>query len=220
MNYNFIAIEGNIGVGKTTLAKKIAGQYNAKLILEQFDDNPFLPKFYADPDKYSFPLELSFLAERYQQLKDDLTEQDLFKSFTISDYIFYKSLIFAKTNLKKDEFALFSKLFNIINSMLPKPDLFVYLYLHTTRLMENIRLRGREYEQNIKPEYLDKIHAGYLEYIKQQNNMRILIIDINDLDFDNEDQYFNSITEIINKDHKIGINWERITTKQDELLRL
>ena len=106
MDYNFISIEGNIGVGKTSLATRIADQYNAKLILEQFEDNPFLPKFYKDPDKYAFPLELSFLASRYQQLKDELPSQDLFRTFTISDYFINKSLIFASRTIKEDELIL------------------------------------------------------------------------------------------------------------------
>ena len=206
MKYNFIVIEGNIGAGKTTLATRIAKQYNAKLILEQFADNPFLPKFYENPSKYAFPLELSFLAERYQQLKDELSKQDLFKSFTISDYLFNKSLIFAKATLQQDEFALFSKLFDIINSMLPKPDLLVYLYLGIDRLKDNINLRGREYEQNIDKEYLEKIQMGYSDFIKQQSDMRILIIDINDADFINDKENYESIIEAINRDYEVGVN--------------
>jgi len=206
MKYNFIVIEGNIGAGKTTLATRIAGQYNAKLILEQFADNPFLPRFYENPSKYAFPLELSFLAERYQQLKDELSKQDLFKSFTISDYLFNKSLIFAKANLQQDEFALFSKLFDIINSLLPKPDLLVYLYLDIGRLKDNIKLRGREYEQRIEKEYLEKIQAGYFDFIKQQSDMKILIIDINDVDFINDKECYESITDAINRDYEVGIN--------------
>ena len=215
--YNFIVIEGNIGAGKTTLATRIAGQYNAKLILEQFADNPFLPKFYENPSKYAFPLELSFLAERYQQLKDELSKQDLFKSFTISDYLFTKSLIFAKANLQQDEFALFSKLFDIINSLLPKPDLLVYLYLDIDRLKDNIKSRGREYEQSIKKEYLMKIQTGYLDFIKQQNDMRILIIDINDVDFINDKGYYESIIDAINRDYEVGINRVILDTKRASL---
>ena len=206
MKYNFIVIEGNIGAGKTTLATRIADQYNAKLILEQFADNPFLPKFYNEPSKYAFPLELSFLAERYQQLKDELSKQDLFKSFTISDYLFSKSLIFAKATLQQDEFALFSKLFDIINSLLPKPDLLVYLYLGIDRLKDNIKSRGREYEQSIEKEYLEKIQMGYSDFIKQQSDMRILIIDINNADFINNRESYESIIEAINRDYEVGIS--------------
>ena len=206
MKYNFIVIEGNIGAGKTTLATKIAGQYNAKLILEQFADNPFLPRFYEDATKYAFPLELSFLAERYRQLSDDLSKQDLFKSFTISDYLFNKSLIFAKANLQQDEFSLFSKLFDIINALLPKPDLLVYLHLDIDTLKNNIKLRGREYEKSIEKDYLDKIQTGYSDFIKKQKDMRILIIDINNVDFINDNKSYNSIIEAINKNYDVGIN--------------
>ncbi|MFH1319291.1 MAG: deoxynucleoside kinase [Bacteroidota bacterium] len=225
MNYfqgkhNFIVIEGNIGAGKTTLATRIAKQYNAKLILEQFADNPFLPKFYEDPLRYSFPLELSFLAERYQQLKEELAKQDLFRSFTISDYLFNKSLIFAKTNLLQDEFALFLKLFNIIISLLPKPDLLVYLYLDIDRLKTNIQSRGRDYEQNIKKEYLNNIQSGYLEFIRQQKDMRILIIDINGVDFVNDNKSYESIIEVMNRDYEVGINRAIISSSGEKELTL
>ena len=165
MKYNYIAIEGNIGAGKTSLATRISEQFNAKLILEQFADNPFLPKFYKNPEHYAFPLELSFLASRYHQLKDELSKQDLFKSFTISDYFINKTLIFAKKTLQPDEFALFTKLFYIINTTLPKPDLLVYLYLNIDNLKKNIINRGRAYEQDIEKEYLVKIQEGYLDFI-------------------------------------------------------
>ena len=181
MRYNYIAIEGNIGAGKTSLATMISEQFNGKLILEQFEDNSFLPKFYKEPDKYAFPLEMSFLAERYQQLKDQLTKQDLFRTFTISDYLFIKSLIFAKNNLQADEFALFSTMFTIIDEFLPKPDLLVYLYLDVSLLQRNIRNRGRSYEQDIQDTYLENIQNGYFEYIRKMNNMRVLIIDSNSL---------------------------------------
>lgn len=218
--YNFIVIEGNIGAGKTTLATRIAEQYNAKLILEQFADNPFLPKFYEDPSRYSFPLELSFLAERYQQLKEELAKQDLFRSFTISDYLFNKSLIFAKTNLLQDEFALFSKLFNIINSLLPKPDLLVYLYLDVDSLKANIQSRGRDYEQNIGKEYLNNIQSGYLEFIRQQEDMRILIIDVNNVDFVNDNKSYESIIEVMNRDYEVGVNRAIISTSGEKELIL
>lgn len=205
--YNYIAIEGNIGAGKTTLAKKIAKEFNAKLVLEQFDDNPFLPKFYKDPDKNSFPLELSFLAERYQQLKDEVANQDLFKAFTIADYIFDKCYIFAKNNLSSDELTLYSKLFTIINPLIPKPDLLVYLYLPVEKSKKNIALRGRSYEQDISYEYLDCIQNGYFEYLKQmQHQQRILIIDINNVDFVNDRPTYLSVLDAVNKEYSYGIN--------------
>jgi len=208
MKYNYLVIEGNIGSGKTSLSTRISEQFNAKLILEQFADNPFLPKFYNDPDKYAFPLELSFLAERYRQLKEDLSKQDLFKDFTVADYFFNKTLIFAKTNLQTDEFNLFAKVFNIINDSLPKPDLFVYLYVEIDKLIENIQKRGRNYEKKIQKEYLQNIQNGYLDYIKNnQHKLRILIIDTNNIDFVNNYNDYCKITEtIFEKDYEVGIN--------------
>jgi deoxyadenosine/deoxycytidine kinase len=203
--YNFIAIEGNIGAGKTTLSKKIAADFNARLILEQFAENPFLPKFYAEPEKHAFPLELSFLAERYQQLKNELGNQDLFKPGIISDYFFLKSLIFAKANLGDDEFGLYSKLFHIINDSLPKPDLFVYLYHDVGRLQENIKKRGRSYEQNISDEYLMKIQNAYFDFIKQLNDLRILVVDVNKIDFANDEEHYNQLLGIINQPYNLGI---------------
>ena len=206
MRYNYIAIEGNIGAGKTCLSSMIAEEYNGKLILEQFEDNSFLPKFYKEPEKYAFPLEMSFLAERYQQLKEQLTSQDLFKTFTISDYLFNKSLIFARNNLQADEYALFSTMFTIINEYLPKPDLLVYLYLEIPRLQQNIRKRGRNYEQQIKDSYLENIQKGYFDHIKKLNDLRILIIDTNNIDFVNKKEDYAAILSLIDKDYSKGIH--------------
>ena len=206
MKYNFIAIEGNIGAGKTSLATLIANEFNAKLILEQFEDNSFLPKFYKEPDKYAFPLEMSFLASRFQQLKDKLGPQDLFKSFTISDYYIVKSLIFAQKTLAEDEYKLYTRFFNIILQQLPRPDLFVYLHVETPKLQENIKIRGRSYEQNIKNEYLDKIQDGYFEFIKQQSNLPILIIDTNNIDFVHDKKDYNNIVSIVTKEYLPGVH--------------
>ena len=207
MQYNFIAIEGNIGAGKTSLSTRIANDFNAKLILEEFEDNAFLPKFYKEPDKYAFPLEMTFLASRYQQLKDKLGQQDLFKDFTISDYYIVKSLIFAKKTLPADEYNLYTRFFNIVFTQIPKPDLLVYLYLKTPNLQANIHKRGRPYEMSIENEYLDKIQEGYFEYFKQQNNnQRVLIIDTNHIDFVNNESDYQKIIGIINKDYKPGIH--------------
>lgn len=206
MRYNYIAIEGNIGAGKTSLATLIARDYNAKLILEQFEENSFLPKFYEDPATYAFPLEMSFLAERYQQLKDRLTKQDLFHDFTVSDYFINKSLIFARKTLKDDEFLLYSKLFNIINQAIPKPDLLVYLYLDINKLKSNIIKRGRSYEKDIDLVYLEKIQSSYFDYIRQQQGMRVLIIDTNSVDFVNSPKDYERIVKFLNMDHSIGIH--------------
>ncbi|MEM9680895.1 MAG: 2-amino-4-hydroxy-6-hydroxymethyldihydropteridine diphosphokinase [Bacteroidota bacterium] len=182
-DYNYIAIEGNIGAGKTSLAHKIANDFNAKLILERFADNPFLPKFYEHPERYAFTLEMSFLADRYQQISDDLSQLDLFKDFIVSDYDVYKSLIFSKITLPEDEFLLYRKLFYQVYKDIAKPDLYVYLYQNTERLQENIKRRGRDYEQEIADEYLEKINAGYLEFLRNHKELNVKIIDISDKDF-------------------------------------
>lgn len=199
-NFNYIAIEGNIGAGKTTLAIKIAEDFNAKTVLERFADNPFLPKFYKDQSRYAFSLEMSFLADRYQQISDDLAQFDLFKDFVIGDYHIFKSLIFAKVTVTEDEFRLYRKLFEIIYREMPKPDLYVYLYQNTERLLENIKSRGRAYEQEIPSDYLEKINQGYLDYIKSQDDLAILIIDVTTLDFvNNQSDYIYILNEIQKK---------------------
>ena len=180
---HLLAIEGNIGVGKTTLAKKISEEFNAKLVLERFADNPFLPKFYEDQSRYAFPLEMSFLADRYQQFTDDTQQFDLFKKFMVSDYDIFKSLIFAKVTLGQEEYALYRKLFNYMYKEVKKPDLYVYLHQDTKRLLENIRKRGRDYEQQIAPQYLEEINKGYVEFLKTIPESNRLVIDVTNLDF-------------------------------------
>ena len=198
--FNYIAIEGNIGAGKTTLSTKLAEDCNAKLVLERFADNPFLPKFYKDQSRYAFPLEMSFLADRYQQLSDDLAQFDLFKDFVVADYHIFKSLIFAKVTLQEDEFRLYKTMFDIIHKEMPKPDLYVYLYQNTERLLENIKKRGRSYEQEIPADYLEKINQGYLDYIKTQTDLNVLIIDVSDLDFvKKQEDYVFLLNEINTK---------------------
>tara|TARA_E500000318_G_scaffold97693_1_gene98584 strand:- start:66 stop:644 length:579 start_codon:yes stop_codon:yes gene_type:complete len=190
-------VEGNIGAGKTSFSTMISQDFNAKLILERFKDNPFLPKFYEDQERYAFSLEMSFLADRYQQLSDDLAQYDLFKDFVISDYDVFKSLIFAKITLEEDEYSLYQKLFHLMYKELVKPDLYIYLYQNTERLLQNIKKRGREYEQNIQPEYLMDINKSYLSFIKSQTNMKVQIIDISELDFvNNRKDYLKLLGEI------------------------
>ncbi len=196
--YNYIAIEGNIGAGKTTLAHMIGDDFNAKLVLERFADNPFLPKFYDDNDRYAFPLEMSFLADRYSQLSDDLAQFDLFKNFIVSDYYIFKSLIFAQVTLAKEEYVLYRRMFDIMYKEITKPDLYVYLYQNTERLLKNIKKRGRDYEQNIEADYLEKIHQGYSGFIKTGHELNTLIIDVSELDFVNKPEDYSQIVKYIN----------------------
>ena len=195
--YNYIAIEGNIGSGKTTLANRIGDDFNAKLVLERFADNPFLPKFYKDEERYAFPLEMSFLADRYHQLTDDLAQFDLFKNFIVSDYYIFKSLIFAQITLPKEEYGLYRKMFDIMYKEISKPDIYIYLYQNTDRLIDNIKKRGRDYEQNIQTEYLEKIHKGYVNFIKTKKHLNTLIIDVTELDFVNNNDDYQSILKQI-----------------------
>ncbi len=190
-----IAIEGNIGAGKTTLSKMIANDFNAKLVLERFADNPFLPKFYEDQSRYAFPLEMSFLADRYQQFMDDTSQFDLFKNFMVSDYDIFKSLIFAKVTLQQEEYDLYRKVFNFMYKEVKKPEVYLYLYQNTERLLENIKKRGRDYEQNIDPAYLEKINRGYLDFIKSHPNQNSIILDMGELDFVNNPSDYEFILE-------------------------
>ncbi|MDR2223233.1 MAG: 2-amino-4-hydroxy-6-hydroxymethyldihydropteridine diphosphokinase [Flavobacteriaceae bacterium] len=197
---NFLAIEGNIGAGKTTLTTRISDDFNAKLILEGFADNPFLPKFYKDAARYAFPLEMSFLADRYSQLSDDLAQLDLFKEFVTADYHIFKSLIFAQITLEEDEFRLYKQVFEIMYKETPKPDLYVYLYQNTERLLENIQKRGRSYESDIPGTYLEKVNQGYFNYIKTLPTDKVLIIDISTMDFvANQEDYISILETIKNK---------------------
>lgn len=189
----FLAIEGNIGAGKTSLATKISEDFNAKLILERFAENPFLPNFYKDQSRYAFPLEMSFLADRYQQYMDDTNQFDLFKNFMISDYDIFKSLIFAKVTLQKDEFELYRKIFNFMYKEVKKPKIYVYLYQTTERLLEQIKMRGRDYEQSIDALYLENINRGYLDFLKTYPQQNQLIIDVSELDFVNNEHDYKTI---------------------------
>jgi deoxyadenosine/deoxycytidine kinase len=198
-NLNYLVIEGNIGAGKTTLAQMIGQKFQAKLVLEQFADNPFLPKFYENQDQYSFPLEMAFLAERYNQLNRELSHFDLFSPFTVSDYFFMKSLIFAQNTLQPDEYNLYRQFFTIIYDKMPKPDLYVYLHKDADLLLKNIAFRGRAYETFITKEYLEKIALGYFNYFRQQLDFPILIIDANGLDFVNRPEDFDRIIDTIFK---------------------
>lgn len=206
MKYNFITIEGNIGAGKTTLAKLLSTYFNARLILEQFADNPFLPKFYENRDQYAFPLELFFMAERYKQLKELLQTKDLFHQVTVSDYLFTKCLLFAKVNLPEQEFLLYQKLFDIINPQLVQPDILLYLHAPVQKLKENIRKRNRSYEQTIDPDYLLTLQETYTGYIRQ-HNIKTLYIDASAADFTGNPAHLQAVVEALEKDYEPGQNY-------------
>jgi len=203
MNYHFITIEGNIGAGKTTLAHMLSRHYNARLVLEEFADNPFLAKFYENPNLYAFPLELFFMAERYKQMKDLLQQKDMFQSLTISDYLFTKCLLFAKVNLPDDEFRLYQLLFEIIHQQLIQPDILIYLHAPVTKLQANIKKRNRSYEQNIGDEYLFNIQETYTHYIKQ-HNIKTLFIDSSNADFLGNEKHLKVIIDALDKDYDEG----------------
>jgi deoxyadenosine/deoxycytidine kinase len=203
MKYNFVTIEGNIGAGKTTLAHLLSKHYNARLILEEFAENPFLPKFYESPEQYAFPLELFFMAERYKQLKDLLQTKDMFQQITISDYLFTKCLLFAKVNLPDEEFRLYQKLFEIINPQIIQPDILIYLHTPVNRLQENIKKRNRQYEQSIPNDYLFSLQETYTQYIKQ-HNIKTLFVDASNADFLGNDEHLKVITDALDKEYENG----------------
>lgn len=207
MKYKYLVIEGNIGAGKTSLASMIAAETGSRLVLEQFSDNPFLAKFYEDPERYAFQVELSFLSERYQQIKAELGHPDLFGQPVISDYLLAKSYIFSKHNLKDDEMKLFEKLFTIMNQQAPKPDLYVYLHLPVEKLMENISKRGRDYEKNIEKSYLKEVQEGYFGFLKSQTDLTILLIDTSNIDFVNENTDYQKVKKLIlEEEYSPGLN--------------
>ncbi|RPD51290.1 MULTISPECIES: deoxynucleoside kinase [Chitinophagaceae] len=203
MKYNFITIEGNIGAGKTTLANLLAKHFDARLILEQFADNPFLPKFYEDPKQYAFPLELFFMAERFKQLKEMLQQKELFQQVTISDYLFTKSLLFAKVTLPEDEFRLYQRLFDIIIQQLVQPEILIFLHAPVTKLQENIKKRARPYEQNIPDEYLSNIQQTYTHYIRQ-HGIKTIIVDASNADFINNPAHLQTIIDALDAEYTEG----------------
>lgn len=207
MRLNYLVIEGNIGAGKTSLAEMIAKDFGARVLLEQFKDNPFLPKFYEDQRRYAFPLEMSFLADRYNQLKKYLGEPELFSSFLVADYHFSKSLIFARNTLAEDEFILYRRFFDLIYDRLPRPDLYVYLHVNPEKLILNIRKRNRAYEQNIQLEYLEKISKGYFSFLKHVSEFPVLLIDTTKLDFIENKKHYQMLTHYLFDQHySPGIN--------------
>lgn len=203
MHYHFITIEGNIGAGKTTLAHLLSKHYNARLILEEFADNPFLPKFYENQQQYAFPLELFFMAERFKQQKEFLQQKDMFQTLTISDYLFTKCLLFAKVTLPDDEFRLYQRLFDIINQQLVQPDILIYLHAPVKKLQANIKTRNRSYEQNIPDEYLFNIQETYTHYIKQ-HNIKTLFVDAGNADFLHNETHLKVLTDALDKEYENG----------------
>ena len=203
MKYNFITIEGNIGAGKTTLAHLLSRHYNARLILEAFADNPFLPKFYENPQQFAFPLELFFMAERFKQLKDLIQQKDLFQNLTISDYLFTKCLLFAKINLPDDEFRLYQRLFDIMQQQVIQPDIVLYLHSPVNKLQQNIRKRNRPYEQKIQDDYLFNIQETYTHYIKQ-HNIKTIILDASNADFLGNEKHLKTVIDILEKEYEEG----------------
>ena len=203
--YQYIVIEGCIGAGKTTLSEMLAEDLNAELVLERFADNSFLPKFYKDPLHYAFPVEMTFLTDRYQQLKQLLSQRDMFKDLVISDYFIDKCIIFSKNNLQPDEYSLYTKVYDIISTYRPKPDLLIYLYNNTDRLLRNIAKRGRSYEQEITADYLNNIQDSYMTYLKQHPNLPILIVEARDLDFVQNPADYQKIKDLLNQQYPVGI---------------
>ena len=211
MKYSFVTIEGNIGAGKTTLAHLLSKHFNGRLILEQFADNPFLPKFYESPKQYAFPLELFFMAERFKQLKDLIQQKDLFQSVTISDYLFTKCLLFAKVNLPDDDFRLYQRLFDIIHQQLIQPDILIYLHAPVNKLQINIKKRNRSYEQNIPDEYLFNIQETYTHYIKQ-HNVKTLFVDVSKADFLGNEKHLQAIIDALDKEYPEGQHYISLPT--------
>jgi deoxyguanosine kinase len=202
--YRFMAIEGNIGTGKTTLCQRLADAHGCAPILEQFTDNPFLPLFYEQPERYAFPVELFFMTERHKQLQEHFGRPDLFRTCTVADYIFIKTLLFAKNNLNEEEFRLFQRLFHQLNSSFPKPDLLLYLHRPVEVLVRQIRRRGRDIEQNIAPAYLESLQHGYFDYLKSEKEIPVVVLNLGDADFLREESVFQAIRKVMEEKHPVG----------------
>jgi len=209
-HYNFIAIEGNIGAGKTTLCHQLAERFGCDLVLEQFTDNPFLPPFYEQPERYAFPVELFFMTERHKQLLEHFSQPDLFRSFTVADYFFVKTLLFAKNNLSEEEFRLFQRLFLVLNATFPKPDLLLYLHRPVEVLLEQIKKRGRDIEQHISPAYLTEIQDAYFDYLKAETETPVLILELGDADFQGDASAFETIAQILDVQHAPGTQFLKL----------
>lgn len=206
MKYRYVSIEGNIGAGKTTLAELLAKEFGGRIILEQFRENPYLEKFYSDKESYALQLEMSFMLDRYQALNKILSEPHIFDHFVVSDYMFARSLLFAKINLKREEHQLLRHLFDVMDKKLPKPELIFYLHLDTANLLDNIKKRGRQYEQVITKPYLNRIERMYFEYFKQMQNQKIVIVNVKNTNWAKDVFVFQHLLELFDRDYKEGVN--------------
>jgi len=208
--YRFLAVEGNIGAGKTTLCRMLSDDLDYRLILEEFTDNPFLPPFYENPERYAFPVELFFMTERHKQLQEELSQQNIFQQNVISDYFFYKTLLFAQKNLNRDEYRLFQRLFRVLNASFPKPELLLYLHRPVKDLITNIQKRGRSYEQDISSAYLEKIQRAYFEYFRTEVRLPILVIDVEGINFQSTPKYYEQILHLLKKNYPVGVHHVKI----------
>jgi deoxyguanosine kinase len=206
MKYKHVAIEGNIGSGKTTVSKMLAERMEARLILEQFADNPFLPTFYEDREKWAFPLEMSFLAERYTQTHDQLPTPDLFGTAVISDYMIWKSLVFARINLKPMEFDLYQRFFDLMFSAFPRPELVVYMNRDLSDLQRQIAMRGRAYEQGMDSDYLRNVEQSYMEFFAQLVHTPVIILNVTGVDFTSQPLALEQLESLIDSPHKPGVS--------------
>ena len=205
--YPYIVIEGNIGVGKTTFCRKLQEKYDARLILEQFSDNPFLPYFYENPERHAFSVELFFMTERHRQLQEELIQGNLFNQQIISDYIFIKTLLFAKNNLNEEEYRLFNRLFHVLNAHFKKPDLVVYLHRPISSLMTQIKKRGRSYEMEMSTMYLENIQKAYFDFFKMDPEYPILVVGIGDLDFEKDVQAFDLLNSLLLQKYETKVHF-------------
>lgn len=204
--YKYIAVEGNIGAGKTSFTQIIKSTHPCKLILEQFDQNPFLPLFYKSPERYAFTVELFFMTERYKQMQEEFKSQGLFTEFIISDYTFIKTLLFARKNLEQEEFKLFQMLYNVLSKNLPTPDLLVYFHRDVDFLMDNISKRNRDFEKDITKEYLLSVQNSYFEYFRNILSFPVLVLDLKDMDFVSKENNFQLLKDLISKKYKPGVH--------------
>ncbi len=205
--YQYIVIEGNIGAGKTTLCQMLERDFQARLVLEQFTDNPFLPSFYEDRERFAFQVELFFMAERHKQLQEMLGQTDIFHPFTVGDYFFLKTLLFAKNNLKEDEYRLFSRIFHVLSATFAKPDILLYLHRPVDKLMQQIQKRGRDYEKDISADYLLEIQNAYLDYFKNQTQIPVVILNIEDIDYTNDPAHYTKICSVLKQKFDIGTHY-------------